>query len=143
MYPSISSPLQHQHKETINRYFPDGTLNPSQTTPRSFNTTIFNAISTSCRSFLPIFALRRISNPFLEVWRRSNAAMSYFASFSNLAIGFSHRMDSSHRHRLHQSADPPQDGREQMPGYRHLRRLETGVAGMFDDFCSDLDQPDL
>ena len=53
---------------------------------------------------------------------------------------FHQQAESSHRDRRNQSANPPQDGREKIPGFRNLRHLEVGVASMLDYFGADFDQ---
>ena len=75
-------------------------------------------------------------NEDLVMWRR---AISF--SFSNPVIDLTYRLGGvSHRHRLNPSANPSQDGSEQILRDRHFRHLEAGVAAMPDDFRSDLER---
>ena len=59
---------------------------------------------------------------------------------SDAFFEFAQRAGTSHRYRLNPSARPPQDGREQVSCVGRLRHMETGFAGIPDDFRSDLDQ---
>ena len=53
---------------------------------------------------------------------------------------FHQQAESSHRDRRNQSAKPPRDRRERIPGFREFRHLEVGVASMLDYFGADFDQ---